>query len=136
SAIAETLDKTNLRSLKVGDFINLERRMLMNGRLDGHIVQGHVDQKAQLINLEFHNGTWEYGFRYDSSLGKVTVEKGSICVNGVGLTVVNPTENEFSVHIIPFTYEFTNFKQLQVGDEVNLEFDIIGKYVARLLHRA
>jgi riboflavin synthase len=135
TAIQETLEKSNLQHLKIGSIINLERCMQMNARLDGHIVQGHVDQIAECIKRENLNGSWEYRFRYDSSLNNVTVEKGSICVNGVSLTVVNSADDEFSVFIIPYTYEHTNFQQVNVGDTVNLEFDIIGKYVARLMNR-
>lgn len=133
TAIAETLAKTNLQSLKVGNKVNLERCMMMNGRLDGHIVQGHVDQVANCVLVKPFEGSWEYRFRYDGSLGNVTVEKGSICVNGISLTVVNSTENEFSVFIIPYTHEHTNLHEVKAGDSVNLEFDIIGKYVARLM---
>jgi riboflavin synthase len=133
TAISETLLKTNLNSLKVGSLTNLERCMQMNGRLDGHIVQGHVDQTAECIVLKELNGSWEYTFRYDPSLGNVTVEKGSICVNGISLTVVNSKDDQFSVAIIPYTYEHTNLQQVKLGDFVNLEFDIIGKYVARLM---
>jgi riboflavin synthase len=107
--------------------------MQMNARLDGHIVQGHVDQTATCILVNELNGSWEYRFNYDASLGNVTVEKGSICVNGISLTVVNSTKNEFSVFIIPYTFEHTNLHEVKVGDTVNLEFDIIGKYVARLM---
>jgi riboflavin synthase len=133
TAINETLQKTNLGDLFVGAKINLERCMQMNGRLDGHIVQGHVDQTAKCIAISELNGSWEYRFRYDENLGNVTVEKGSICVNGISLTVVNSVANEFSVFIIPYTYEHTNLHQVKVGDTINLEFDIIGKYVARLM---
>lgn len=135
TAIQETLNKTNLQHLRPGSPVNLERCMQMNGRLDGHIVQGHVDQVATCIKREELDGSWEYRFQYDPSAGNVTVEKGSICVNGISLTVVNSAENEFSVFIIPYTYEHTNLHDVQVGDTVNLEFDIIGKYVARLLQR-
>ncbi|MDB5021469.1 MAG: riboflavin synthase subunit alpha [Pedobacter sp.] len=135
TAIQETLDKTNLQHLKVGSPVNLERCMQMNGRLDGHIVQGHVDQVATCIKREELEGSWEYRFQYDATAGNVTVEKGSICVNGISLTVVNSAENEFSVFIIPYTYEHTNLHEVQVGNIVNLEFDIIGKYVARLLQK-
>lgn len=135
TAIEETLHKTNLGVLKAGDKVNLERCMQLNARLDGHIVQGHVDQTAVLIRLEEQDGSWEFRFRYDASPGNVTVEKGSICVNGISLTVVNSAENEFSVYIIPYTYENTVLHQLRAGDIVNLEFDIIGKYVARLMGR-
>lgn len=136
TAIDETLQKTNLGQLKIGDKLNLERCMLMNGRLDGHIVQGHVDQTAVCTQVVIKDGSWEYTFTYDASTGNVTVEKGSICVNGVSLTVVNSQLNSFSVAIIPYTFEHTNFNQLQEGDTVNLEFDIIGKYVARLMKRS
>ncbi|MCX3263572.1 riboflavin synthase [Pedobacter agri] len=133
TAIDETLKKTNLGDLKVGSKINLERCMQMNARLDGHIVQGHVDQTAVCIKREELDGSWEYRFKYDASAGNVTVEKGSACVNGISLTVVNSQADEFSVFIIPYTFEHTNLHQVQVGDAVNLEFDIIGKYVARLM---
>ena len=133
TAVAETLNKSNLGKLKEGDFINLERCMQMNGRLDGHIVQGHVDQTGICTEVNDRSGSWEYSFRYDPSQGNVTVEKGSICVNGISLTVVNSIENSFSVAIIPYTYEHTNMQHIIKGDTVNLEFDIIGKYVARLV---
>lgn len=135
TAIAETLQKSNLGRLKVGDPINLERCMQINGRLDGHIVQGHVDQTAECTAVRSLDGSWEYSFSYDPALGNVTVEKGSICINGVSLTVVDSSAGNFSVAIIPYTYEHTNFNQLIKGDIVNLEFDIIGKYVARLMKR-
>lgn len=135
TAIAETLEKTNLADLKVTDKVNLERCMQMNARLDGHIVQGHVDQTATCILIKELNGSWEYRFKYDADLGNVTVEKGSVCVNGISLTVVNSIIDEFSVFIIPYTHEHTNLHQVRVGDAVNLEFDIIGKYVARLMNR-
>lgn len=131
TAIQETLDKTNLGSWNIGTKVNLERCMQLNGRLDGHIVQGHVDTTAVCTAIEYQSGSWKYTFRYETD--QVTVEKGSATVNGVSLTVVDSKPNEFSVCIIPYTYEHTNFHQLQVGDLVNLEFDIIGKYVARLL---
>ncbi len=133
TAIKETLDKSNLGKLKAGDTINLERCMPANGRFDGHIVQGHVDQIAVCLERKEENGSWTYTFEYDATKGNVTVEKGSVTVNGVSLTVVNSKENRFSVCIIPYTFEHTNFKEIQVGDRVNLEFDIVGKYVARLL---
>ena len=133
TAIEETLNKTSLGNLKIGSKVNLERCMQMNARLDGHIVQGHVDQTAKCILVNELDGSWEYRFRYDSTLGNVTVEKGSICVNGISLTVVNSQQDEFSVFIIPYTYEHTNLHEVKVGDTVNLEFDIIGKYVARLM---
>jgi len=131
TAILETLNKTNLGSWKVGTKVNLERCMQMNGRLDGHIVQGHVDTVAKCIAVEDQNGSWKYTFEYLAE--QVTVEKGSITINGVSLTVVDSMAKSFSVCIIPFTYEHTNFHQLQVNDLVNLEFDIIGKYVAKLI---
>jgi riboflavin synthase len=133
TAIKETLLKSNLGLLKVGDKVNLERSMMLNGRLDGHIVQGHVDQTADCIEVTEANGSWYFTFRYDPTLGNVTVEKGSVTINGVSLTVVNSRDDRFSVAIIPYTYEFTNFHQIKVGTTVNLEFDIIGKYIARLL---
>lgn len=131
TAIRETLDKTNLGDWRVGTKVNLERCMVMNGRLDGHIVQGHVDTTAKCIAIEPQNGSWKFTFEYQT--GDVTVEKGSITINGTSLTVVDSKEKSFSVHIIPYTYEFTNFNQLKIGEKVNLEFDIIGKYVAKLL---
>lgn len=133
TAIDETLQKSNLRKLKQGDAINLERCMLANGRFDGHIVQGHVDQIGTVKSVKEANGSWLFDFEYDPSLGNVTVEKGSICVNGVSLTCFNSINNGFTVAIIPYTYEHTNFKSRKAGDTVNLEFDIIGKYVKRLL---
>jgi riboflavin synthase len=133
TAIQETLEKTNLQYLTAGMKVNLERCMQMNGRLDGHIVQGHVDQTAVCILRRELDGSWEYRFKYDGSKGNVTVEKGSVCVNGISLTVVNSVKDEFSVFIIPYTFEHTNLQEVNRGDTVNLEFDIIGKYVARLL---
>ena len=136
TAIDETLRKTNLAAaLHEGSRVNLERCMQMNGRLDGHIVQGHVDQTAVCVKRVELDGSWEFRFRYDAAKGNVTVEKGSVCVNGISLTVVASAENEFSVFIIPYTFEHTNLHEVQEGDEVNLEFDIIGKYVARLIGR-
>ena len=135
TAIEETLNKTNVGQLKTGDLVNLERCMQMNGRLDGHIVQGHVDQIAVCVAYKELDGSWEYTFEYDASRGNVTVEKGSVCINGISLTVVNSQADRFSVAIIPYTYEHTNLQQVREGSVVNLEFDIIGKYVARLLHR-
>ena len=132
-AIQETLQKSNLGLLRIGDSINLERCMLNNGRLDGHIVQGHVDQTAIVKELRDENGSWLFTFEYDPSLGNVTVEKGSIAVNGVSLTCFNSKPAEFTVGIIPYTYEHTNFHQLKKESIVNLEFDIIGKYVRRLV---
>ncbi len=133
TAIKETLDKTNLGQLQCGSLVNLERCMPANGRFDGHIVQGHVDQTGICTSVKDLNGSYLFGFEYDSSKGNITVEKGSICVNGVSLTVVNATTNGFSVSIIPYTFEHTSFGYLRAGDTVNLEFDIIGKYIARLL---
>lgn len=133
TAIEETLNKTNLNALKQGDMVNLERCMQADGRFDGHVVQGHVDQTGTCEAVEDENGSWRFTFSYDASLGNVTVEKGSICINGTSLTVVDSQEDRFSVAIIPYTYEHTNLKNIKPGDKVNLEFDIIGKYVARLL---
>ena len=135
TAIAETLNKTNLGHLQIGHLVNLERCMQMNARLDGHIVQGHVDQIAVCTAFNILDGSWEYTFEYDAANGNVTVEKGSICVNGISLTVVNSGPNYFSVAIIPYTFEHTNLQSLIKGSTVNLEFDIIGKYVARLMQR-
>ncbi len=135
TAIDETLQKTNLGLLKVGDNINLERCMRLGDRIDGHIVQGHVDQTAVCNKVEETNGSWLFGFEYDSSKNNVTVEKGSICVNGVSLTVVNSTDNSFSVCIIPYTFEHTNFSSIKQGTIVNLEFDILGKYISKLMNR-
>lgn len=131
TAIQETLDKTNLKDWTIGTKVNLERCMQMNGRLDGHIVQGHVDSIASCVGIEDQSGSWKYTFEYTTD--QVTVEKGSITINGTSLTVVDSLPKSFSVCIIPYTYEHTNFHQLKVGDSVNLEFDIIGKYVAKLL---
>lgn len=136
TAIQETLDKTNLRHWKAGDRINLERCMSAGGRFDGHIVQGHVDQVARCIAVRETNGSWAYRFEYDPAQGHFTVEKGSICVNGVSLTVVGTEANSFGVAIIPYTYTHTNFQDLIVGSEVNLEFDILGKYIQTLLARS
>ena len=133
TAVNETLNKSNLGQLKAGDKLNLERCMLANGRFDGHIVQGHVDQTGVCESVKELDGSWLFDFSYDPSLRNITVEKGSICINGVSLTCFNSREGAFTVTIIPYTFEHTNFKQLKAGDPVNLEFDIIGKYVARLL---
>lgn len=133
TAIHETLQKTNLGRWTVGSKINLERCMSLYGRLDGHIVQGHVDGLARCVEITDENGSWRYRFDYQSEF--VTVEKGSITINGTSLTVVDSEDQSFAVCIIPFTYEHTNFHTLAVGDEVNLEFDIIGKYVARLMNK-
>ncbi|HET7360563.1 MAG TPA: riboflavin synthase [Salinimicrobium sp.] len=132
TAIKETLEKTNLKELKVGDFINLERGMKLGDRLDGHIVQGHIDQTAVCTKMEEKNGSWEFVFQYDPKQQNITIEKGSITINGVSLTVVNSKKDEFSVAVIPYTYKYTTFQNLHAGDIVNLEFDVIGKYVKRL----
>lgn len=136
TAIAETLQKSNLGELSSGSQVNLERAMKMGARLDGHIVQGHVDQTAQCIDIKELDGSWSYRFRHDLIPGNLTIEKGSITVNGVSLTVVDSTDTEFSVAIIPFTYEHTNFNTLKKGDTVNLEFDVVGKYVQKILRQA
>lgn len=132
TAIKETLEKTNIGYLQVDNALNLERAMKLGDRLDGHIVQGHVDQTGVCTKASEENGSWFYSFSYDESYSNVTIEKGSITINGVSLTVVNSKKNEFSVAIIPYTYEHTTFKNLKKGDIVNLEFDVIGKYVKRL----
>jgi len=134
-AVKETLLKSNLGAIRAGDKINLERCMLNNGRFDGHIVQGHVDQMGTLKSIKDEGGSWLFEFEYDPSSGNITVEKGSIAVNGVSLTCFNCTEKNFTIAVIPFTYEHTNFNLLRKGDTVNLEFDIIGKYVKRLINR-
>lgn len=131
TAILETMQKTNLGDWKVGTKVNLERCMVMNGRLDGHIVQGHVDTTAECINIENQDGSWKYTFAYTDD--QITVEKGSVTINGTSLTVVDSKDKQFSVCIIPYTYEFTNFHDLEIGSRVNLEFDIIGKYVAKMM---
>ena len=133
TAIDETLQKTNLGRLKEGDLVNLERCMPADGRFDGHIVQGHVDQTGELLSVESIDGSWVFTFSYEAGKGNVTVEKGSICVNGTSLTCFNSKEGLFSVAIIPYTYENTNFHLLKQGDTVNLEFDVIGKYIHRIL---
>jgi len=134
TAIQETLDKTNIDDLSIGDVVNLERCMKMGGRLDGHIVQGHVDKTAICTEVKEEDGSWVFSFEYDkNAASEVTVEKGSITVNGTSLTVVDSKDNGFSVCIIPYTYENTCFRNLKQGDKVNLEFDIIGKYVARMM---
>lgn len=137
TAMKETLERSNLGLLKVGDEVNVERSMLMNGRLDGHIVQGHVDQTATCIAVEDADGSYYFTFRYafDKEMarrGYITVDKGSVTVNGVSLTVCNPTDDTFQVAIIPYTFEHTNFHNFQVGSVVNIEFDIIGKYISRI----
>ncbi|HEY8404078.1 MAG TPA: riboflavin synthase [Flavobacteriales bacterium] len=133
TAIEETLRKTNLGSLKKGDIVNLERCIRLGDRIDGHMVQGHVDTTATCTGIEDQNGSWKFSFQYEPGIEHITVPKGSICINGVSLTVVDSTRNAFSVCIIPYTFEHTNFSTLKVGDKVNLEFDIIGKYVARYM---
>ena len=132
TAIKETLDKTNLNNLTEGAIVNLERGLKLGDRLDGHMVQGHIDQIGTCVNVQSQNGSWTYDFEYDPSFGNLTIEKGSITVNGVSLTVLNSRTNGFSVAIIPYTYNNTNFKYLEVGNSVNLEFDVIGKYVSKL----
>ncbi len=139
TAMRETLERSNLGLLQTGDLVNVERSMKMNGRLDGHLVQGHVDQTAECIGVEDQNGSWTYTFRYDfdpamARRGYFTVDKGSVTVNGVSLTVCQPTDDTFQVNIIPYTYEQTNFHRIQPGSIVNIEFDVIGKYLARLSH--
>jgi riboflavin synthase len=135
TAIRETLEKSNLGTLETGDWVNLERSMKIESLLDGHLVQGHVDQTAVCTNIEEADGSWYYTFEYDSSKGNITVEKGSISVNGVSLTVVDSKNGSFRNAIIPYTYEHTNFCKLQKGSIVNLEFDIIGKYITRLAEK-
>lgn len=136
TAIDETLLKTNFNTLKEGDLINLERCLIMNGRIDGHIVQGHVDQTGKVVSIDNQDGSFLVTVAYDeASTGNVTVEKGSICLNGISLTVVDSKVGQFSVAIIPYTWEFTNLSRVKVGDTMNLEFDIIGKYVKRLFQK-
>lgn len=140
TAMRETLERSNLGALAVGDKVNVERSMMMNGCLDGHIVQGHVDETAECVSVRDADGSWYYTFRYEQNAemaarGYLTVDKGSVTVNGVSLTVCNPTDNSFTVAIIPYTYEHTNFHTIKVGTRVNIEFDIIGKYVARMLNK-
>ena len=132
NVVKETIDKSNFSSLKVGDKVNIERSMMINDRLDGHIVQGHVDQIAKCVSIEEQGGSYNMSFKYEKS-DNITVEKGSICVNGISLTVCNSKENTFSVAIIPYTYENTNFKTIGPGSVVNLEFDILGKYIAKII---
>lgn len=134
TAIDETLRKTNIGDLAIGTKVNLERAMPASGRFDGHIVQGHVDTTGLCTLVHENNGSWEYRFSFQPQDSHLVVEKGSICINGVSLTVVDALDNELSVAIIPYTYEHTGFHQLRVGDKVNLEFDIVGKYLARLYH--
>ena len=135
TAIDETLQKSNLGSLTGGDKVNLERCMLANGRFDGHIVQGHVDQTGVCTSIKEVGGSWLFDFEYDPLIGNITVEKGSVCVNGISLTCFNSGLNAFTVAIIPYTFEHTNFNQLKIGDKVNLEFDIVGKYIRKLLEK-
>ena len=132
TAIRETIEKTNLGEWRTGDVVNLERAMKLGDRLDGHIVQGHVDQTGICKNIESANGSWYFTFEYNPEWNNLTIEKGSITVNGVSLTVVNSKKNEFNVAIIPYTYENTNFKHFNIGSKINLEFDVIGKYVSKL----
>lgn len=134
TAIKETLDKSNLNNLAIGAVVNLERAMKLGERLDGHIVQGHVDQTAICTDVKNTSGSWVFTFEYSAKENNITIEKGSITINGVSLTVVNSGRNDFSVAIIPYTYEHTNFKNLKLGSIVNLEFDVIGKYVKKLMH--
>ncbi len=132
TAIEETLQKTNLNELKFGQHVNLERCMKLGDRLDGHIVQGHVDQIGIVTKIDKLEGSWKYSIEYDGSLSNITVSKGSITINGVSLTVVDSFENSFTVHIIPYTFEHTNFNDFEIGTKVNLEFDIVGKYLTKL----
>lgn len=134
TAIKETLEKTSLHHLKVNDKVNLERAMKLGDRLDGHIVQGHVDQTATCTEVRDENGSWVFTFNYDASLNNITIEKGSITINGTSLTVINSKKDSFSVAIIPFTYKHTNFSTFKEGTVVNLEFDVLGKYVAKLVN--
>ena len=136
TAIKETILKTNIGEWKPGDVVNLERAMKLGDRLDGHLVQGHVDQTATCVSTEEAEGSWYFSFEYDPIYNNLTIEKGSITVNGVSLTVVNSEANGFSVAIIPYTYEHTNFHKIKAGDKINLEFDLIGKYISRLYANA
>jgi len=133
TAIKETINRSNLEDWQIGTLVNLERAMLANARLDGHIVQGHVDGMGKCIGIKEEKGSWYFTFQYQLTREHILVDKGSICVNGVSLTVVNPKEDLFSVAIIPYTYEYTNFKQIKIGDAINLEFDVIGKYIAKYM---
>lgn len=132
TAIEETLKKTNLGTLQEGDILNLERCMIMNGRLDGHIVQGHVDGTAECINVVPKNGSWEYEFRFDEKFAPLVIEKGSVCINGISLTVFEVARNSFKVAVIPYTYDHTNIRHIGKNDTVNIEFDVIGKYILRM----
>lgn len=139
TAMKETIERSNIGLLQAGDKVNVERSMMMNGRLDGHIVQGHVDQTAICTDIQDAEGSWYYTFKYNfdkemAKRGYITVDKGSVTVNGVSLTVCNPTDDTFQVAIIPYTYEYTNFHTLRVGCTVNIEFDIIGKYISKMIH--
>ena len=135
NVVKETIDKSNFDSISVGDMVNVERSMMLNDRLDGHIVQGHVDQIAECVSIDEKGGSYVMTFKYKKS-ENITVEKGSICINGISLTVCNSKENTFSVAIIPYTWDNTNLKNINVGDTVNLEFDIVGKYIAKLLSKS
>ena len=135
TAIQETMDRTRLGEWRVGGLVNLERAMLSNGRLDGHIVQGHVDTTGTCVDVQEVDGSWYYTFRYEVTPAHLLVDKGSVCINGVSLTVVEPVGDTFKVAIIPYTYEHTNFQQLAAGKTVNLEFDILGKYIGRYLEQ-
>ncbi len=132
TAIKETIDKTTLGLWQIGDKVNIERAMKLGDRLDGHIVQGHVDQTAICTHIEDKEGSWEFTFEYDTALNNITIEKGSITINGTSLTVVNSKKDSFSVAIIPYTYENTIFHTFKIGTKVNLEFDVVGKYIARM----
>jgi riboflavin synthase len=132
TAIQETINKTTLGLWQIGDKVNIERAMKLGDRLDGHIVQGHVDQTAVCTSIQEKSGSWEFTFEYDPNLNNITIEKGSITVNGTSLTVVNSAKNSFSVAIIPYTYEHTIFHTFEIGTKVNLEFDVVGKYIARM----
>jgi len=134
TAVKETLEKTNISDLEIGDEVNIERCMQLGGRLDGHIVQGHVDSTATCTDIKEEGGSWLYFFSHKES-EHFTVEKGSVCVNGVSLTVCNSKDTGFSVAIIPYTFEHTNFKNLKLGDEVNIEFDIVGKYISKMIYK-
>ena len=131
TAVKETLDKSALKNLKKGDFFNLERAMKMGGRLDGHLVQGHVDDIAKCVDVKVNEGSWIFTFSFNEKFKNLIIEKGSICINGVSLTVFNVTNNSFDVTIIPYTYDNTNFNKINIGDIVNIEYDMIGKYLAR-----
>lgn len=133
TAITETLNKTNLKHLAQGNLVNLERAMIMGSRLDGHLVQGHVDQTGTITDIKDHDGSWVFKLEYNAALDNITIEKGSITINGVSLTVINSAKDNFSVAIIPYTYAHTTFNRLNRGDLVNLEFDVIGKYVSRFM---